>query len=94
VKDLRKNMLLVGGNTLGNDFTDAFKQRFHTQADSKHHVNCDFISSEFRANSQWKGAVIMAEMNEEWITREKVEEFGLENVVDDHAKKNMAAPWV
>ena len=29
----------------------------------------------------------MAEMNEEWITREKVEEFGLENVVDDHAKK-------
>tara|TARA_B100000780_G_C20789008_1_gene313342 strand:+ start:312 stop:575 length:264 start_codon:yes stop_codon:yes gene_type:complete len=87
-------MLLVGGNTLGNDFTDAFEQRFHKQADSKHHVNCDFISSKFRANSQWKGAVIMAEMNEEWITREKVEEFGLENVVDVHAKKNMAAPWV
>ena len=58
-------MLLVGGNTLGNDFTDAFEQRFHKQADSKHHVNCDFISSKFRANSQWKGAVIMAEMNEE-----------------------------
>ena len=94
VRDLRNNMVLVGGNTLPDCFTESFTTHFRETA--PHHPQAEIFApaAEFRGFAAWKGAAAVSRLTGEWISRQNVEEAGAERAVADHALRNAAwAPW-
>ena len=98
VRDLVKNIVLVGGNTVPAGFTDLFVARFSEHA--PHHaskVEITIPPAAERGYAAWRGATAVASLlvnqADGWLDRQMVDELGAHAAVEAHARANLWAPW-
>ena len=98
VRDLVKNIVLVGGNTVPAGVTDLFVARFSEHA--PHHalkVEITIPPAAERGSAAWRGATAVASLlvnqADGWLDRQMVDELGAHAAVEAHARSNLWAPW-